>query len=73
MQSFWGAIFDLCDDSSSEKLTGKEKELSKLRYDDLAKEKRYLEFKEEYEFQERLVKEWKIERGGKEGNGRFFK
>ena len=68
-----GAIFDSCDASSSEKLTEKKKELSKLRYDDLAKEERYLKFKEKYEFQERLAKELKIEREGKEGNGRFFK
>ena len=68
-----GLIFDLCDDSSSEKLAEKEKELSKLRYDDLAKEGRYLKFKEKYEFRERLAKELKIGREGEEGNGRFFK
>ena len=68
-----GAIFDSCDASSSEKLAEKEKELSKLHYDDLAKERRYRKFKEKYEFQERLVKERKIEREGEKGNGRFFK
>ena len=68
-----GAIYDSCDASSSEELTEKEKELSKLRYDDFAKEVRYLEFKEMCEFQYRLAKELKIEREGEEGNGRFFK
>lgn len=68
-----GAIFDFYDDSSSEKLAEKEKELSKLRYDDPVKEGRYRKFKEKYEFQERLAKELKIEREGEEGNGRFFK
>lgn len=68
-----GPIFDFYDDSSSEKLAEKEKELSKLRYDDPAKEGRYCKFKEKYEFQERLAKELKIEREGEEGNGRFFK
>ena len=67
------AIFDFCYASSLEKLAEKEKERSKLRYDDLAKEIRYLEFKEMYEFQERLAKELKIEKEGEEGNGRFFK
>ena len=38
----------------------KEKELKELHYDDPAKEERYLEFKEKYEFQERLRKEKKI-------------
>ena len=66
-------IFDLCDASSSEKLAEKEKEPSKLRYDDPAKEERYCKFKEKHEFQERLAKELKIEREGEEGNGRFFK
>ena len=51
----------------------KEKKLSELRYDSLAKEERYLKFKEEYEFGERLAKELKIKGEGKEGNDRFFK
>ena len=61
----------------SKELTGEEKEkekkLSELRYDDFAKEerylkfkeeyeRRYLKFKEEYEFQERLRKEMEIKR-----------
>ena len=49
-------------DTPSEKLTEEEKEkkLSELRYDSFAKEERYLKFKEEYEFQERLIKEMEI-------------
>ena len=49
-------------DTPSEKLTEKEKEkkLSELRYDNLDKEERYLKFKEEYEFKERLRKEMEI-------------
>ena len=38
----------------------KEKKLSELRYDSLAKEERYFKFKEEYEFKERLRKEMEI-------------
>ena len=51
-------------DTPSEKLTEEEKEkkLSELRYDDCIKEVRYLRFKEEYEFQERLRKEMEIKR-----------
>ena len=42
----------------------KEKKPSELRYDDLTKEKRYLKFKETYEFQERLGKETGNKRKG---------
>ena len=57
-------------DTPSEKLTEEEKEkekkLSELRYDSLAKEERYLKFREKYEFEERLRKEMEIKRKGKD-------